>query len=82
MDGVEILERIELGEDSTTQFKENSTNNTALAEEMVAFSNALGGLIIIGVKDNGEIIGLSADELLVRNTDVNDIDKVLLQQYY
>lgn len=53
MEVLELLERIELGEDSTTQFKENINNNTSLAEEMVAFSNASGGLIIVGVKDSG-----------------------------
>jgi ATP-dependent DNA helicase RecG len=73
MEVLEILERIELGEDSTTQFKENMTNNTALAEEMVAFSNALGGLIIIGVKDNGEITGLSADDIRRLNNMVSNV---------
>ena len=33
-----------MGEDSTTQFKENIKNNISLAEEIVAFSNAMGGL--------------------------------------
>lgn len=73
MGGVEILERIELGEGSTTQFKENITNNVALAEEMVAFSNAIGGLIIIGVKDNGEIKGLSAEDIRRLNNMVSNV---------
>lgn len=63
MEVLELLERIELGENSTTQFKENVTNSEQLAQEMVAFSNALGGLIIIGVKDTGEITGLSPEDI-------------------
>ena len=69
----EILERIELGEDSTTQLKENIYNNTSLAEEMVAFSNALGGLIIIGVTDHGEISGLSHDDIRRLNIMVSNV---------
>ncbi|MEN6568029.1 MAG: hypothetical protein ABFC57_17225 [Veillonellales bacterium] len=38
MEASEILERIELGEDSTTQFKENITERASLAEEMVALN--------------------------------------------
>ncbi|MEN6306113.1 MAG: RNA-binding domain-containing protein [Anaerohalosphaeraceae bacterium] len=72
MDASEILERIELGEDSTTQFKENITNHASLAEEMVAFSNAIGGLIIVGVKDNGEIKGLSSEDIRRLNNMVSN----------
>jgi ATP-dependent DNA helicase RecG len=68
-----ILERIELGEDSTTQFKENINNNTSLAEEMVAFSNAAGGLIIVGVKDNSEISGLSPDDVRRLNNMISNV---------
>ncbi len=58
MEGFDIQEVIRRGEDSYTQFKENIFNATKLAEEMVAFSNASGGTIIIGVSDQGEIVGL------------------------
>lgn len=73
MEVLEILERIEMGEDSTTQFKEKINNNTSLAEEMVAFSNALGGLIIVGVKDNGEISGLSSDDIRRLNNMISNV---------
>ena len=73
MEVLELLERIELGEDSTTQLKENINNNTSLAEEMVAFSNALGGLIIVGVKDNGEIIGLSPEDVRRLNNMISNV---------
>lgn len=73
MEASEILERIELGEDSTTQFKENISNNVSLAEEMVAFSNAEGGIIIIGVKDNGEIKGLKQEDVRRLNNMISNV---------
>ncbi len=73
MEVLELLERIELGENSTTQFKENVTNSEQLAQEMVAFSNALGGLIIIGVKDTGEITGLSPEDIRRLNQMISNV---------
>ena len=58
-----LKKRIYLGEDSYTQFKVNITNSDKLAEELVAFSNAKGGLLIIGVDDKAEIVGLSSDDI-------------------
>ncbi len=63
MDITTLLKRIANGEDSFTQFKTNITNADQLAEELVAFSNALGGLLIIGVTDHGEIIGIGDDDI-------------------
>lgn len=68
-----ILERIKQGEDSFTQFKENIFEAKKVAEEMVAFSNASGGDIIIGVMDNGTISGLNDNDInrlnqLISNT--------------
>lgn len=51
------------GEDTYTQFKENIHNPEQLAQEMIAFSNSLGGTIIIGVTDEGEIKGLSDEDI-------------------
>lgn len=73
MDVSELLERIELGEDSTTQFKENINNNTSLAEELVAFSNASGGTIFIGVSDKGEITGLTAEDVRRLNNMISNV---------
>ncbi len=47
------------GEDSRLQFKADMRNVDALAAEMVAFANSEGGRIVIGVRDDGEIKGLS-----------------------
>jgi len=63
METLELIERISNGEDSYTQFKENITNNNKLAEELVAFSNSKGGVLIIGVTDNNDIVGISDDDI-------------------
>ena len=63
METLELIERISNGEDSYTQFKENITNNDKLAEELVAFSNSKGGILIIGVTDNNDIVGISDDDI-------------------
>ncbi len=55
--------KIQNGEDSYTQFKVNITNSNKLAEELVAFSNARGGLLIIGVDDNSVIIGVETADI-------------------
>ena len=73
MDENQIIERIELGEDSITQFKENIRNSTSLAEEMVAFSNALGGILLVGVTDRGEIQGLSTEDVRRINNMVSNV---------
>jgi len=52
----ELITRIKNGEDSYTQFKVNIKNNEQLAEELVAFSNVQGALLLIGVDDKNNVI--------------------------
>ena len=47
---------IALGEGFTTEFKRTGTSN--LGREICAFANATGGIILIGVADDGEITGV------------------------
>jgi len=58
METQELLSIIANGEDSRHQFKADLTNANAVAAEMVAFSNSKGGILLIGVNDNGDISGL------------------------
>ncbi len=79
MDADQVLELIKMGEDSKTQFKEDFHSPDRLAQEMVAFSNAQGGKIIIGVSDFGEIKGLSSKDIhrlnqLISNVASNNIN--------
>ena len=59
----EILEKIQLGEDSTIEFKKRIHQRENLADEIAAFANARGGVILIGVDDKGQIIGVTKDKL-------------------
>ena len=59
----EIKQEIQLGEDSSRQFKVKLNNPTHIAVEMCAMSNSSGGTIYIGVNDDCSIEGLSAEEV-------------------
>jgi ATP-dependent DNA helicase RecG len=58
----DLLQKIKLGKTSFVQFKERVKDTDSLEAEMVAFANAHGGSIVVGVADNGEITGLTKEE--------------------
>lgn len=60
METVELLEIVGRGEDSSHQFKADVTNAVSLASEMVAFANSGGGMVLIGVADDGTVQALDA----------------------
>jgi ATP-dependent DNA helicase RecG len=55
----EIMALIMQGENAYLEFKEEWIKPRELAEEIVAFANADGGMIIIGIDDAGNIKGVS-----------------------
>lgn len=59
----ELVEKIHLGEDSTIEFKRQLPRRDSLADEIAAFANARGGVILIGVDDQGDIVGLDQHSL-------------------
>jgi len=67
----EIQDQVRTGEDSRAEFKEvvvgdrsvRSPNTEDMAGEMVAFANAEGGFIFLGVDDSGLIRGLPDERL-------------------
>ena len=64
MDTFEILDIISKGESSKVQFKENIRNELSIAQEMIAFANTEGGIILVGVNDKTwEISGLTKDDM-------------------
>lgn len=74
MNAIELLDIINMGETSKVQFKVNLFSPDQLAAEMVAMSNSLGGMILIGVKDKtGEITGLDYDKLQEYNNQIGNI---------
>ena len=58
-----LLADIKAGEDGTRQFKVDVQSPDSLAAEMVAFANADGGTILIGVADNRTVPGLACDDV-------------------
>ncbi len=58
----ELQELIEQGEGYFAEFKEQV--GKSLDKEMVALANASGGKIVIGVADNGNIIGCTTDNIV------------------
>lgn len=66
----EIRQRLRLGEDSSWEFKQiefkgnrpTSPRRDELADEMIAFANASGGMLLCGVTDEGHIQGMSPEQ--------------------
>jgi ATP-dependent DNA helicase RecG len=67
----ELLEKIQLGEDSYLEFKQvivqgdkvKSPIPDRLADEMVAFANTVGGVLLLGVSDDREVVGVPLEKL-------------------
>jgi predicted HTH transcriptional regulator len=66
MNTVELLNIISTGETSKVQFKRELGNKEKIAAEMIAFANAKGGVLLLGVADKtGEIVGLNYEDLQI-----------------
>jgi ATP-dependent DNA helicase RecG len=59
----DLLEIITNGENSGIEFKRDEVANHDLAKELVAFSNFDGGMVFLGVEDDGTISGVTRDNL-------------------
>jgi len=59
----EMLEIIRNGENSYTEFKLDSIGPNELAEVFVGFANSDGGKVLLGVGDDGDIVGITKDRL-------------------
>ena len=80
MNEKELIELIEKGEDSFTEFKEEKAHSNDLAAEIVAFSNTEGGKILLGISDNKEIKGVTNPDkemLRVENISRNNCEPPL-----
>ena len=66
-----LLEKIRLGEDSFLELKEvrhaagewRAPSQDNLADEMAAFANSAGGILLLGVADNRDITGIPLEQL-------------------
>ncbi len=59
----ELLEIIRNGENSGVEFKRDVIEKHALGKELVAFANFDGGMVLLGVEDDGGIFGITRDKL-------------------
>ncbi len=77
----EITRRLQLGEDSAWEFKQvdfagdrpSSPRRDDLADEIAAFANADGGTLLCGVTDDGEVQGMTRDQLAALDAFVVEI---------
>ena len=63
MNREELKRLVALGEDSGRQFKADIRNPDSLASDLVAFSNGAGGVVLIGVADDGSLPGLDSEDV-------------------
>lgn len=71
LDENEIRQRLRLGEDSRTEFKEFEfrgnrpvrPDRRSIADELAAFANARGGAMFCGVTDDGEVKGMTRGQM-------------------
>ena len=58
MTRVDLKNLIQTGESSFLEFKHQVASPEKIAREIAAFANTKGGTILIGVSDNGEMVGV------------------------
>ena len=63
MNRTDLLDLLRNGEDSTLEFKRDDVRNHDLAKELVAFLNLEGGVVLLGVEDDGSVSGTTRDRL-------------------
>ena len=80
-DSNSILRQLELGEDSRVEFKEvefienrvRAPHRDAIADELAAFGNTIGGTLIFSVSDSGEVRSMNRQQMDALETFVSEI---------
>lgn len=54
----DILQLIAAGEGQTVEFKRDISQRSDTAGELIAFANTTGGILLVGVADDGQIVGV------------------------
>jgi predicted HTH transcriptional regulator len=62
MNRKDLLELISKGESSTLEFKRKISSFIKIAKEISAFANTIGGYLLIGIDDDGSIIGVESEK--------------------
>lgn len=74
----ELIELCSLGKSTTVQYKLEFTTQKQIAEELVAFANTRGGIIVFGAEDKtGRMVGLGSGipRVMATGSDVELIDR-------
>lgn len=58
----ELRELIAAGESSTLEFKRKFTTVEKIAREIIALANTTGGHLLLGVDDNGKVVGVDSEK--------------------
>jgi hypothetical protein len=58
----QLRELIALGESTTVEFKRKFTSADKIAREIIAMANTSGGYLLIGVDDDGSIVGVESEK--------------------
>ena len=58
MEWLDVLQRLEAGEGRHTEFKRDPDDLRGVGSAICAFANTDGGIIVLGVTDRGEIVGV------------------------
>lgn len=70
---IKLLELLELGEDSITEFKQQFSDTDSISAEICALLNFKGGLLLFGVADDGAVLGLDDKGLSDIKQKISDI---------
>lgn len=62
IDNKKIFDRIKEGEGQMLDFKHSVSDTKKIARSLASFANTDGGSLLIGVRDNGSIAGVSSEE--------------------
>ena len=81
----DLLEIIRNGENSSVEFKEDGAHRDSIAKEMSALLNFEGGLILLGVADDGSTLGISRSrkdcEIWVMDIAHNNVDPAFIPHW-
>lgn len=61
----ELKEMVSKGESSTLEFKRKISSNEKIAKEFIAFANTIGGYLLVGVDDDGTILGVPSEKTVI-----------------
>lgn len=75
-DRLHIIETIRKGESEDIEFKESLGELKEIMETIVAFANKSGGKILVGVRDNGDIVGVEIGRGTLENFANNIINAI------